>query len=472
LTVPGASVAPAVRRTQGVASGAALAVAALGTLTAGSYLYAARTPMPDVSALRDVAFVQVLLFLAGAAIVLRARVSRPACVIILLTGILCRALLVPVPPRFSTDVYRYVWDGRVQAAGINPYRYAPADPALARFRDASIYPRITRRDYARTIYPPVAQMIFLAVARAGGTVTAMKAAMAAFDAATIGVLVILLGRLGVPRGRVLLYAWNPLVIWQYAGDGHVDAAAVAFVAVALAAHARRWEILTGIALGCAALVKWYPALLAPALYRPGGWRMPLAMAGVMAAAYAPYLGVGSGIVGFIPNYMQEEGLIDGHRFFLLNVVRAAGAAVPVPLFVAASLAALLAIGVWAVRRTERTALGDVRWAAALAAVFTILLSTHYVWYFGWLALFLAVVPTLPLLYLAAAPLYLFAALGPRHIPGVPGVSLFDAALYTPLALLAAADARLMSTANAAGTTTAPGGGRHGIAAPEPARMET
>jgi hypothetical protein len=146
--------------------------------------------------------------------------------------------------------------------------------------------------------------------------------------------------------------------------------------------------------------------------------------------------------------------------------------VPAPLFVAASLAALLAIGVWAMRRTERTALGDVRWAAALAAVFTILLSTHYVWYFGWLALFLAVVPTLPLLYLAAAPLYLFAALGPRQIPGVPGVSLFDAALYTPLALLAAAGARLMSTASAAGTTTAPGGGRQGIAGPGPARMET
>ena len=471
MTVSGTPVAPAVRRTQGIASGAAAAVAAVGTVTAGSYLYAARTPMPDISALRDIALVQVLLFLAGAAIVLRARVSRPAWVLIVLTGVLCRALLVPGPPRFSTDVYRYVWDGRVQAAGINPYRYAPADPALARFRDAAIYPRITRRDYARTIYPPVAQMIFFAVTRAGATVTVMKAAMAAFDAATIWMLVILLDRLGLPRGRVLLYAWNPLVIWQYAGDGHIDAAAVAFVAVALAAHARRWEILTGIALGCAALVKWYPALLVPALYRPRGWRMPLAMAGAMAAAYAPYLGVGSGILGFIPNYLQEEGLIDGHRFFLLDVVRATGAAVPTPVFVAVSLAALLAVGVRAARRAERTALGDVRWAATLAAVFTIILSTHYLWYLGWLALFSAVVPTLSFVYLAAAPLYLFSALGPRHIPGVPGVPAFDAALYAPLALLAAADARITSVAKAAGAPAGPGGGRHGIAAPDPARME-
>jgi alpha-1,6-mannosyltransferase len=467
-----ASAAPAVGRTPDMASRAGAAIAVLGTLTAGSYLYAARTPIPDISAVRDVALVQVVLFIAGAAIVLRTRVSRPACVMILLTGILCRALLVPVPPRFSTDVYRYVWDGRVQAAGINPYRYAPADPALARIREAAIYPHITRRDYARTIYPPVAQMIFLAVTRVGATVTAMKAAMAAFDVATIWILMILLGRLGLPRGRVLLYAWNPLAIWQYAGDGHVDAAAVTLVAVALAAHVRRWEILTGIALGCAVLVKWYPAFLLPALYRPRGWRMLVVMAAVMAAAYAPYLGAGSGIFGFIPNYMQEEGLIDGHRFFLLDVIRATGAAVPTPIFVAASLAALLAISVRAARRPERTALGDFRHAATLAVAFTIVLSTHYLWYFGWLALFLAVVPTLSLLYLAAAPIYLFAALGPRHIPAVPGVPWFDAALYTPLALLAVADLRIMSAAKAAGAPGGPGGSRRAIAGPEPARMET
>src|SRR3954467_15419637 len=78
-------------------------------------------------------------------------------------------LLVGEEPFLSTDLYRYIWDGRVQAAGINPYAYVPADPALAALRDAAIYPHINRADYAVTAYPPVAQMFFLAVTRVAET---------------------------------------------------------------------------------------------------------------------------------------------------------------------------------------------------------------------------------------------------------------------------------------------------------------
>jgi alpha-1,6-mannosyltransferase len=347
--------------------------------------------------------------------------------------------LVLTPPRFSTDVYRYVWDGRVQAAGINPYRYVPADPALARLRDGAIYPNINRRDYARTIYPPAAQMIFLAVTRVGETVTAMKAAMVVCEALTVWMLTILLGRLGLPRGRVLLYAWNPLVIWQYAGGGHVDAAAITLVAIALVAHVRQWEVLTGAALGCATLVKWYPAVLFPALYRPRGWKMPLAMAAVMVAGYLPYLGVGADVIGFLPGYAREEGLISGHRFFLLALARVAGASVPPPVYIAGALATLLVLAVRMMRQPERTAPGDIGQAGILAALFLVLISTHYLWYFGWLALFVAVVPTVGLLYLTAAATYLFAAWD-RPLFGTGGrVPGFDVALYVPFALLALAD---------------------------------
>ena len=74
-----------------------------------------------------------------------------------------RLMVMLSPPFLSSDLYRYVWDGRVQAAGINPYLYIPADPALAGLRDTAIFPHINRADYAPTIYPPVAQAIFLAV---------------------------------------------------------------------------------------------------------------------------------------------------------------------------------------------------------------------------------------------------------------------------------------------------------------------
>jgi alpha-1,6-mannosyltransferase len=79
--------------------------------------------------------------------------------IILIGGALFRLIPVPLdPPRLSTDIYRYIWDGRLQGAGINPYLYVPVDPKLAGLRDDSIYPNINRKEYAHTIYPPVAQI--------------------------------------------------------------------------------------------------------------------------------------------------------------------------------------------------------------------------------------------------------------------------------------------------------------------------
>lgn len=454
-------------------SAATLAVAALGTAAVASYLYAA--PIRDSAALRDVALVQAVLFVCAAGVALYTRIGRPAFAIVLLVGILCRVPLVLTPPRFSDDMYRYVWDGRVQAAGINPYRYVPADPALARLRDTAIYPHINRRDYALTIYPPVAQIFFFAVTRVSETVTGMKAGMVACEIATVWALVILLGRLGLPRGRVLLYAWNPLVIWQYAGDGHVDAVAITFVAAALLAHVRRREALTGAALGCATLVKWYPAVLFPALYRPRDWKMPLAMATVMTAAYLPYVGAGAQVLGFLPGYAREEGMLNGRRFLLLALARLAGVAVPPAVYIGGALATLLIIAVHVMRETNRPALGDIRHASTLAAVFMVLFSTHYLWYFGWLALFLAVVPTGALLYLTGAATSLFAAAGTRPLFGAGGgPPAFDTALYVPFALLALAE-RWGGARRAIGRSASAGrhaGRRADLERPELAGTET
>ena len=64
------------------------------------------------------------------------------------------------PPLLSSDIYRYVWDGRVQRAGINPYRYLPDAPQLAFLRDPAVFPNINRAEYAPTIYPPTAEALF------------------------------------------------------------------------------------------------------------------------------------------------------------------------------------------------------------------------------------------------------------------------------------------------------------------------
>src|SRR5262245_65986180 len=88
--------------------------------------------------------------------------SGRALATILLVGVGMRCLLLPGTP-VSNDLFRYIWDGRVQAAGINPYLHVPSEEMLTPLRDAAIYPYINRADYAPTIYPPTSQVVFYLV---------------------------------------------------------------------------------------------------------------------------------------------------------------------------------------------------------------------------------------------------------------------------------------------------------------------
>jgi hypothetical protein len=155
------------------------------------------------------------IFIAGgvgiwAALQLADKVDARHALLVILTGALAmRLALLFADPYLSTDIYRYVWDGRVQAAGINPYRYMPAASELAPLRDVAIFPNINRPDTAVTIYPPAAQAIFLAVTRIlGESVIAMKLGLIAFEALTVATLMGLLRRLGhrSPSGRSLAAA--------------------------------------------------------------------------------------------------------------------------------------------------------------------------------------------------------------------------------------------------------------------------
>src|SRR6266487_3475029 len=208
-------------------------------------------------------------------------------------GIVLVLAVAIIDPILSTDVYRYVWDGRVQAAGINPYSFVPADPALSVLRDAAIFSNINRADFAVTIYPPVAQAFFYLVTRLGENITVMRLALIACETVTIAVVIDLLRRFDRPVTMVAAYAWHPLPIWEIANNGHVDALM--------------------IALGM--LVKPYLVLMMPALWRPWDWRVPLTMISTIAICYLPYLGVGAGVLGYLGSgYLDEEDIADGDGF--------------------------------------------------------------------------------------------------------------------------------------------------------------
>jgi alpha-1,6-mannosyltransferase len=319
----------------------------------------------------------------GATYVAEGTKATNALWLIVAIAALVRVVLLFTDPLLSTDIYRYIWDGRVQAAGINPYRYVPMDDALASLRDAAIYPHINRANYAVTIYPPVAQMFFFAVTRVGETVVTMKLALLACEAVTATLIVLLLRRLGRPATRIVAYLWHPLPIWEIANNGHVDALMIALMMLGL------WVALAGrplrgalsIALG--ALVKPFAVLALPAIWRPWDWRLPLVVLAAAVLCYLPYWSGGWGVFGFLPRYLHDEGLDTGANIWPLAAWRAIAGIWPGDLAIYVAIAALIiaALSLRAAFRQPRsieTSLADIN-RLLLAAL--LLLSPNYPWYF-------------------------------------------------------------------------------------------
>ncbi len=215
----------------------------------------------------------LVVFLGAATLVATQPVNRWTLPILIAFAVLCRLVLLTPGPHLSSDIYRYVWDGMMQHHGINPYRYVPGDPHLASFRDGAIYPNINRRDYAPTIYPPVAQMFYYLATALSFDLTAMKLAMYAMEAVTVYSLLQMLAAVGKPREWVILYLWCPLVLWEVGSSGHVDALMTGLVMLAMLFRLRNKPVLTGVALGAAVLTKFYPLLLIPALWKRRDWKI-------------------------------------------------------------------------------------------------------------------------------------------------------------------------------------------------------
>jgi len=381
----------------------------------------------DLTAFVIVASAQGAVWAVAAAIVLRGGDRQPALSLILGTAVLLRLIALAAPVFLSDDINRYIWDGRVQAAGINPYRYIPTDPELEPLRDPLIFPNINRNNYAPTIYPPVAQMLFLAATRFGETALAVKLVFVTIEAVGIGTLLFILRATGRPPEHILLYAWHPLPVWEIAGSGHVDAAVVTLVALALAAVVSGRRLWSAAALAAATLVKFFPLVLAPALWRAaksnlGDWRWPAAFIAVIVAAYLPYIGVGSRALGFLPGYVAEENLGSGSGFWLLALIRGT---IPVPLAaylgLAVSVMAGLAIGALSRGREPRSSL---LWATALGTAALFFASPHYPWYFVWLVALLTVGPWWPAWWLTLAAVLLHWDHKTGNIPAWVGFTLY------------------------------------------------
>jgi alpha-1,6-mannosyltransferase len=358
---------------------------------------------------------QAILYVIATWIILTQPVDRFTLPIILAFAIVCRIPPLIHEPFLSSDIYRYVWDGIVQHAHISPYRYVPGDPHLAFLsggRNADIFAHINRRDYAHTIYPPAGQALFYLITAISPTVTFMKIAMVLFEGITIAALIVLLNLLGHRKEQVLLYAWCPLLFWEVAGAGHLDSAAMAFIALALLARFHKIPILSGLFLTIAILLKFYPLVLLPALYRRGDWKMPATVAAVIALGYAAYSSAGTLVFGFLGGYAKEEGLETGTRYFLLELAQHLPglhnlSITAYYIFCAAVFAAILWWSWTTASRQGSAPAVFLRPAFAVATALMFLFSPHYPWYIIWLIPFFTLMPNLPILTYLMAFFYLF-----------------------------------------------------------------
>jgi len=374
-------------------------------------LYRAGVAASGVSGIRffmKVAFIQSAIYLIAAWIVSRAHSSNSTLLIAIIFAVLFRVSILFAPPYLSDDIYRYIWDGRVQAAGINPYRYIPAAPELVQLRDDAIYPKINRREIAHTIYPPVAQVVFLLTTRISESVVWMKFTMLIFEMVAIWAIASLLNLLGRPRQLLLLYAWHPLVVWEFAGSGHVDAIAIGFIALAFLAWQRRSDLGAGFLLASATLVKLFPLVLLPAMLKRERWKIVPVFAATIIVGYLAYLSVGPrAVLGSVPVYTQEMGVISGQQFYALSLVRKLfGWELPSITYMIATMFVMSAIALWILLKTTRSE-DYLKHAMLLATATTVLFAPHFSWYFCWLVFFLCFTPRLAVFYLTIANLFLY-----------------------------------------------------------------
>ncbi len=300
---------------------------------------------------------------------------------------LWRIPFLMVQPGSDDDIRRYLWDGRVQRLGYNPYSVIPADPALARLHTPET--RGLNHPEVPSPYPAGAQLFFRAVTAIHESIFAFKIAFVVCDFAIVLLLVDMLRRSGQGEHWVLAYAWHPLLATNVAGSGHVDILGVLLLLVSAAALGRRWRMIAAIVFGMAVAVKFLPIVLTPLYWRRlrvrDGWLAAL----IFAALYVPFLEYGRIPIGSLSTYVQS--------FRFNDPVFATLERVASPQMVAglAVLVGLVTAG-WLRSKPPACCPDNDKWAWPMAASLAFA-PVVYPWYLLWLLPFLRSTSTLPLM---------------------------------------------------------------------------
>jgi len=207
-----------------------------------------------------------------------------------------------VPAGVDDDIHRYVWDGRLQRLGYNPYIVVPSDPAVRGLHTPET--RNLNNPDLPSPYPPGAQLFFRAVTAIRETTFALKVAFVVCEFAIVFVLLEVLHFSQQGAHLVLVFAWNPLLAIEVAGSGHIDIVGAFFLVVSAAALVRRWRATAAVALGLAVAVKFLPIVLLPLYGKRVRIRDAVLAAAVFGLLYVPFLNHGRIPIGSLGAYVQ------------------------------------------------------------------------------------------------------------------------------------------------------------------------
>ena len=324
-------------------------------------------------------------YLASLSELQRARTgSRVALAVCIALGLGWRVLLIREPSGLHDDVHRYLWDARLQRAGINPYVAIPADPALAALHTPDTR-QINHPDLSSP-YPPAAQFFFRAATVWGESARAIKIALLAADLLLMGVLARWLIVEGLSVWWVLAYAWNPVVALEAIGSGHIDVVGALLVTTTALALTTGHRAIAATSLSLAIGFKFLPIVLLPLLWGRVRWRDALVAVGVFGALYVPFLHDGQLALGSLGAFI-DRFRFNGPIFPLLESFG------PPRWMAAISVLAGLSVATW--MRWRLSAASPAAWAWPMAAAL-LFGPVIYPWYLIWITPFLTTAGTWPL----------------------------------------------------------------------------
>jgi alpha-1,6-mannosyltransferase len=288
-------------------------------------------------------------------------------------------------PGVDDDIHRYLWDGRVQRLGYNPYIVVPSDPALAELHTPET--RTLNNPKVPSPYPAGAQLFFRGVTAIHESVFALKVAFVICDLAIVLALLDILRGTGEGAHWVLAYAWNPLLATEVAGSGHIDIVGVLLLVVSVAALGRRWRTVAALTFGLAVAVKLLPIVLLPLYWRRVRVRDAALATVVVGLLYVPFLSHGRIPIGSLGTYVQ--------RFRFNDPVFATLEHVAAPQLVV-GLAVIVGFltAFWLRSKTSESSSDAFAWPMAATLLCA---PVVYPWYLLWLLPFARSASTVPLI---------------------------------------------------------------------------